>query len=515
MLEGLASGANNSLNDMNGPKANQMPPGELAKLKSGRTVNIYLGTPGDEYIIIESAFVSLLCHYSGYCTKVLGSDGTTRLAIPLRDRNIILFIYRWMLAGEQNSPIKGALPFEALKLPDLISLYRHCIFLDYGSLMEKTTDRLEFKLKQVFPTVDQLRDILAFNPAPKFADTAIHAIARLVFRPICFDLSPFLRFVHANDGVEKALDNAVGQLRATQLSAAQKLMRPEYHRPRQLQNANSKDLRQGTSNSMIDVPAPNASMPLDTRKIDAIPYKIHRRTRRPRRKPLQVEPTPAIEKAVQNSQPVGSQPVPSRMSEGAPTSSKVFRPRHNRPFNRKNNVHIVQVANNRPVVKDQSSGLAIQSQRVRPENVEKSNTVVFQVRNNRPPAVKDQGNGPAVREQRNKLAVNGQRNKPAVNIQKRRPVVNGQSNRAVASGQSNKPIINGQSNMPAVKHQVDESAVKAQSNTVGVKDQSRSQRRPRSQRYAPPRPRKLVETIGNGEGITTSSREESSPLISQ
>ena len=43
-----------------------------------------------------------------------------------------------MFSGERNSDVKGALKFEYLRVPNLINLYHHCVFLKCEALKEKT-----------------------------------------------------------------------------------------------------------------------------------------------------------------------------------------------------------------------------------------------------------------------------------------------------------------------------------------------------------------------------------------
>jgi hypothetical protein len=198
-------------------------------LKSGRQVSIVVGEPENQYIAIESAYVKVLAHYSQYWKTTLESDSSTRLVIPRGDKNVLLFIYRWMLAGGQNTNTKGALKFEDLRLPDLIALYYHCAFLEYHSLKEKTATRLEWKLDSVIPTVEQLSVILTYTPA--VTENAIQAIARLFFRPVCFDFAAYLALASKDPEFAKALDEAIGRQRRRFVRVTRSNNRPQRRAP--------------------------------------------------------------------------------------------------------------------------------------------------------------------------------------------------------------------------------------------------------------------------------------------
>ncbi|KAF2502704.1 hypothetical protein BU16DRAFT_533031 [Lophium mytilinum] len=206
-----------------------LSPPEFTRLKTGQKVSIVVGDPGNQYIAIEAAYAKVLSHYSQYMKQVLATDHSPRLIIPRGDKNVLLFIYRWMLAGEQNSNARNALKFEDLRLPDLIALYYHCVFLEYHSLKEKTCARLEWKLKSVIPTIEQLSVILAYTPA--VAENAVQAVARLFFRPVCYDFSAYLKLASEDPEFGRALDDAIAQLKLS-------LLRQHNNRPQRRGRSN-------------------------------------------------------------------------------------------------------------------------------------------------------------------------------------------------------------------------------------------------------------------------------------
>ena len=60
-----------------------------------------------------------------------------------------------MLSGERDSDVKGTLKFESLRVPDLIKLFRHCVFLKYEALEKFTKDTLVFSSAHICSNVFQ------------------------------------------------------------------------------------------------------------------------------------------------------------------------------------------------------------------------------------------------------------------------------------------------------------------------------------------------------------------------
>ncbi|KAF2805019.1 uncharacterized protein BDZ99DRAFT_501914 [Mytilinidion resinicola] len=283
-----------------------LSPLEFSKLKTGRKVSVVVGDPGNQYIAIEAAYVKVLSHYSHYLKQALASDHSSRLFIPCGDKNVLLFIYRWMLAGEQNSNAKNALKFEDLRLPDLITLYYHCVFLEYHSLREKTCARLEWKLKSVIPTIEQLSVILAYTPA--VAESAVQAIARLFFRPVCYDFSAYLALASKDPEFGKALDVAIAQLKFSLVrqhnGRPQRRGRPNQVRidvvslkrqsgPQQNINIHKNDKTQQEPSDFVTGPAPKADAVVDAT--------VSRRRRAKRTKPKAKGLAPAATQSQENA----------------------------------------------------------------------------------------------------------------------------------------------------------------------------------------------------------------------
>lgn len=107
-------------------------------LKIRPRVIIFIGEPGNDYTAIESAYATLLSHFSSYCRKKLADKSSQRLNIHSGNKNTLLFIHRWMLSGERNSDVKGTLKLDGLRVPDFTNLYHHCVFLKCEALKEKT-----------------------------------------------------------------------------------------------------------------------------------------------------------------------------------------------------------------------------------------------------------------------------------------------------------------------------------------------------------------------------------------
>jgi hypothetical protein len=96
-------------------------------------------------MIIEGAYPSILKHFSGFAKEALSARNATpsRLVIPFGSKDVIVWIYRYMLAGEKDTNI--AQKYNEMTLTELAELYHHCILLDYPSLANKTVGALRYE----------------------------------------------------------------------------------------------------------------------------------------------------------------------------------------------------------------------------------------------------------------------------------------------------------------------------------------------------------------------------------
>ncbi|KAF2106089.1 hypothetical protein BDV96DRAFT_694353 [Lophiotrema nucula] len=171
-------------------KKDILTPAQAARLKSGAKANIYVGPLGDQYIGIEGAFVNLLAQYSGLAKQNLVGEGSSRLAIPDGSKNIVTWIYKYMLAGERDP--EGDKKFDDLSMLDLSKLYGHAAVLEYTDLMEKTRNRLEHLLRIVIPDIHSVRNILAF--IPDLNSAVVAAVGRLYLLPWAMDYAPYTKY---------------------------------------------------------------------------------------------------------------------------------------------------------------------------------------------------------------------------------------------------------------------------------------------------------------------------------
>jgi len=123
-----------------------------------------VGRPSAPYIAVESASRDVLAHFSPYAYRSLCIKYKPSLLIAYGDKNVVQFIYRWMLAGGNDSDKPKAMKFNNLHLPDLISLYQHCVVLEYEDLAERAAWRMKEKLKTVIPTVKQMDVVMKHYP---------------------------------------------------------------------------------------------------------------------------------------------------------------------------------------------------------------------------------------------------------------------------------------------------------------------------------------------------------------
>lgn len=132
-------------------------------MKSGPTVNIFVGPADDEYIGIEGAYVKVLTHYSGFAKKAMSSYGATRFSVPNGVKQILGWIYKYMLAGEKDTDIDK---FHDFDIPYLTLLYGHAAVLEYQSLMDKCFKRVRYLINDIgMLDIQTIRNIAIYIPA--------------------------------------------------------------------------------------------------------------------------------------------------------------------------------------------------------------------------------------------------------------------------------------------------------------------------------------------------------------
>jgi hypothetical protein len=129
----------------------------------------------DQFIGLEGAYNKLLCHFSGLAKKQLSAHGANRLYIPHCDKKVVVWIYRYMLAGEKDP--EGDKKFDDLDLSHLVHLYNHACTLEYEGLMNKIMLRARYLVREgpvldaqtirQVASVDHLRPVLANAIAQK------------------------------------------------------------------------------------------------------------------------------------------------------------------------------------------------------------------------------------------------------------------------------------------------------------------------------------------------------------
>jgi hypothetical protein len=117
------------------PKTVMTAVAQMASLKTGATVSIRVGPPGNNYIVIEGAFAKLLMHYSDLVKKELSKAGIKQLSVANGEKVYLMWMYRYMPAGERDPP--GQDKFESFSVMQLVRLYEHSDMMEYQQLKEK------------------------------------------------------------------------------------------------------------------------------------------------------------------------------------------------------------------------------------------------------------------------------------------------------------------------------------------------------------------------------------------
>jgi hypothetical protein len=112
-------------------------------LKTGPRVTIWVGTNDRQIPAVHGAFVKVLTFYSKQARKTLIDNGciATRFNIPMGKKHIVVWMYRFMLAGEKDANLNAQ--FANFCIMDVALLHVQCVFLEYPALADRTLRRLK------------------------------------------------------------------------------------------------------------------------------------------------------------------------------------------------------------------------------------------------------------------------------------------------------------------------------------------------------------------------------------
>jgi hypothetical protein len=127
----------------------------MSRLKKGPRANVIIGKEGERYIALEGASGKLLAAFSPTAKKMLVENGGTVLIIPNGDKKAVLWVYKYMLANEQDPA--GLDAFDALPSDVLIRIHLHCAFLKYNPLIQRIEGRLKGNSYGSLPTGDEIQ----------------------------------------------------------------------------------------------------------------------------------------------------------------------------------------------------------------------------------------------------------------------------------------------------------------------------------------------------------------------
>lgn len=185
-------------------------------LKKGLKVNILVGADGDRHIGIEGAWVALITHFSQYAKEQLLKDKSSVLVIPNGCKDPVVWIYRYMFAGENNP--QGLKTFQELSLEDLILIYRHCSFLEYQTLMDRIIGRLKGMYCKVLPSVEDIKVFTTLIPA--LYTQVIDILAYEMITPRAFNCASYLAFASEDTSFGEALAQMMQNILAQRQSRA-------------------------------------------------------------------------------------------------------------------------------------------------------------------------------------------------------------------------------------------------------------------------------------------------------
>ncbi|KAF2125899.1 hypothetical protein P153DRAFT_408813 [Dothidotthia symphoricarpi CBS 119687] len=225
-----------------------LTPGQLTELKKGSKVNIMVGADNDRFIGLEGASVNLLAHYSPYAKQKILKDHASALVIPNGSKTSIVWIYKYMFAGENDS--QGLKPFSQLSVDELTSLHHHCAFLEYQPLMNRIVGRLKSIFCAILPSVEDFR---IFEVAiPDLYTQVIDVLAYEMVSPGASNCTSYMSYAT----VDKSFGDALVQ--TMQKVLAQR--KPQFNPNRYVRWANDYGKGLPTSESPREEPSTSEEM---------------------------------------------------------------------------------------------------------------------------------------------------------------------------------------------------------------------------------------------------------------
>jgi hypothetical protein len=180
----------------------------MSRLKKGPRANVVIGPEGNHYIALEGASVNLLAHFSPTARNLLLESRGTVLIIPDGDKKAVLWIYKYLQAGEQDPT--GLDAFDALTSDTLIHIHTHCAFLEYQPLMQRTEGRLKGKFYGALPSVEEIKAYQKSIPALyKFA---IRCLANEMVMPWTCNYTTYYALAATNKAFAEDMGKAVREL---------------------------------------------------------------------------------------------------------------------------------------------------------------------------------------------------------------------------------------------------------------------------------------------------------------
>ncbi|PVI04028.1 hypothetical protein DM02DRAFT_519581 [Periconia macrospinosa] len=184
----------------------QLTPGNLAKLKSGKKVNVLVGKPGDSIIAVENAAAALLGHYAGFAKKHLANADAKVLLIENGNTSTVRWICQWMAAGEDDR--ECVIKLKDLSVSDLCDLYQHAKYLQYESLMDRIHDlvrgRIPYGLSKT--AIQKI-----YSNIPELSKSVVSHVAQLVVNPMAFNYQPYMELAIEDEDFNRDLKDEVHQ----------------------------------------------------------------------------------------------------------------------------------------------------------------------------------------------------------------------------------------------------------------------------------------------------------------
>ncbi|ORX90924.1 hypothetical protein BCR34DRAFT_299302, partial [Clohesyomyces aquaticus] len=200
------------------PKKAFLIPAQLSGLKSGPTVNVFVGCSGDMFIAIEGAFTKVLTQFSGHAKQKLVVEGASKLSLPGTDKEAITWIYKFMLSGEKV--LASLTPLGAMSAADLTGIHVHAKRLEYPYLADQTMAQLKTKIDTARPQIEDIQ--MVKTHVPELVETAAHSVARLIVRPLTVDLTPYMQYLQSETEFGDLVDVAVDSLLKERIATSER-----------------------------------------------------------------------------------------------------------------------------------------------------------------------------------------------------------------------------------------------------------------------------------------------------